>query len=67
MSTEINVEGMTCNHCKSRVEKALESCGIKGKVDLERKKVLIEDGDILVAQREITDAGYQVVGYKSID
>lgn len=67
MSAEINVEGMTCEHCKSRIQKALTGCGINCSVDLDAKKVLIESGDVFVAQREITDAGYQVVGYKVLD
>lgn len=60
------VEGITCNNCKTAIEDALLSCGVTEKADLENQKALVQDGDIVIAQREITDAGYQVVGYKSI-
>lgn len=60
------VEGITCNHCKTAIEDALLSCGITETANLQNENTLVEAGDILVAQREITDAGYQVVGYKSI-
>lgn len=34
--TQIQIKGMTCNHCKMRVEKALKQAGCgKIKVDLE--------------------------------
>lgn len=34
---------MSCNHCVSRIEKALTEAGIKHKVSLENKTVAIED------------------------
>ena len=37
------VEEMSCNHCVSRIEKALMEAGIKHKVSLENKTVAIED------------------------
>ncbi len=37
------VEEMSCNHCVSRIEKALTEAGIGHKVSLENKTVTIED------------------------
>lgn len=37
------VEEMSCNHCVSRIEKALTEAGIRHKVSLENKTVTIED------------------------
>lgn len=60
----LKVEGMTCNHCKMRTEKALQ--GISGvenvKVDLETKEVVVtgnaERNDLVKA---VEKAGYSVV------
>lgn len=43
-ATVINVGGMTCNHCKMAVEKALKTLdGVQdASVDLDAKKVSIE-------------------------
>jgi len=62
----LNVEGMSCNHCKMAVEKSLTEAGVdKIEVDLEGKKVtatfnpdkLKEDA----VKKAITDAGYEVI------
>lgn len=65
MNKEFNVEGMTCNHCKMRVEKAIK--GVEGVKDanviLEDKKVIVEtsmDNNQEIIQA-IVDAGYEVV------
>lgn len=63
----INVEGMTCMHCKMAVEKALK--GVPGvqeaDVDLSGKKVKVtynaEKAKRADLDRAITDAGYNVV------
>jgi len=61
--TILKIEGMTCNHCKMRAEKALQ--GVSGvesvKVDLASKEAVIS-GD---AKREnlvkaVAEAGYSV-------
>ena len=51
---EIKIEGMTCNHCKMRVEKALNEVeGVTGvNVDLEGKKAVVE-GNADMAALEI--------------
>jgi copper chaperone len=62
--TILKVEGMTCNHCKMRTEKALQ--GVSGvesvKVDLAAKEAVIT-GDAERAQlvKAVVDAGYSVV------
>lgn len=65
MKNTLLVEGMTCNHCKMRVEKAVS--GVEGvtnaQVSLEDKKVDF-DGDPSVidqVKEAIKDAGYEVV------
>ena len=64
MSTIINIAGMSCNHCKMAVEKALKAVpGVKSaQVDLEKGQAVIEGAP----QREnlvkaIEEAGYEVV------
>ncbi|MDR3543849.1 MAG: cation transporter [Desulfosporosinus sp.] len=65
MSQIIKIEGMTCNHCKMRAEKALQ--GVSGvesvKVDLVAKEAVVE-GDVERAKlvKAIEEAGYSVVG-----
>lgn len=62
----ISVEGMSCNHCKMSVEKALKTLnGVQdAAVDLGAKTVTVDydqavvDGEAL--KRTITDAGYEV-------
>jgi len=62
--TILKVEGMTCNHCKMRTEKALQGVsGVKSvKVDLAAKEAVIT-GDAERAQlvKAVVDAGYSVV------
>jgi len=62
--TILKVEGMMCNHCKMKAEKALQ--GVSGvesvKVDLEAKEAVItgtaERANLVKA---IVEAGYTVV------
>lgn len=62
----IGVEGMSCNHCKMSVEKALKTLdGVENAtVDLAAKTVSVDynpsvvDGDSL--KKTIEDAGYEV-------
>ncbi len=65
MKKEMMIEGMTCNHCKMRVEKALgEIEGVEGvSVDLEAKKATLEIvGEIndAMLKEAVEDAGYDV-------
>lgn len=61
----LKVEGMSCGHCVSAVEKALDQAGASGKVDLASKKVEIEYDESKVSleslKAAIEDQGYDVV------
>lgn len=60
------VNGMSCNHCKMSIEKALQGIGVNAAVDLGEKKVTVEfdPGKVNLDQirTEIEDQGYDVVG-----
>ena len=63
----LNVEGMSCNHCKVAVENALKQIGVdKVEVDLVAKKVSAsfsaEKVTVDNIRKSIADAGYEVVG-----
>ncbi len=65
MKKEMMIEGMSCNHCKMRVEKALGDIeGVDNvTVDLEAKKATLEivgevGDDVL--KEAVEDAGYDV-------
>lgn len=69
MKKEIFIEGMTCNHCKMRVENALS--GLEGvtsaTVDLAAKKAVVEmsaEIDESVLTQTVDDAGYDVMEIK---
>lgn len=61
----LTVEGMSCNHCKMAVEKALSGLGVKAGVNLEKKEVRIEYDPAKVTLEqivnEIEEQGYDVV------
>ncbi|WP_088036864.1 copper chaperone CopZ [Evansella clarkii] len=63
----IQVEGMTCNHCKAAVEGTLNNLdGVKGaEVNLEAKNVTVDYDESVVTvdkmKEEIEDQGYDVV------
>ncbi len=65
MKKEMMIEGMSCNHCKMRVEKALSELeGVNNvSVDLEAKKATLdivgEVGDAILKEA-VEDAGYDV-------
>ena len=64
----ISVKGMSCNHCKASVEKALKTLeGVeKAEVDLQKAEVNVEFDPGVIApealQNAITAAGYEIVG-----
>lgn len=64
-NTVLKVEGMTCGHCVSAVEKALKEIGAEGKVDLAAKKVEINYDESKVSETALKEAieeqGYDVV------
>jgi copper chaperone CopZ len=67
MNKKISIQGMTCGHCASRVEKALEEleCVKSAKVNLEGNYAIadlsceVEDSKLIEA---VDDAGYDVTG-----
>ncbi|PKM88951.1 MAG: copper resistance protein CopZ [Firmicutes bacterium HGW-Firmicutes-12] len=60
----LQVEGMSCNHCKMNIEKALQGIGVKVNVDLESKSVSIEYDPLKIKVEqiinEIEEQGYTV-------
>ncbi len=68
MQKTMVIEGMTCAHCKMRVEKALNAIrGVSAQVDLERKTaslVLSEAVDDETLKNAVEDAGYTVVSIR---
>ncbi len=66
MEKKLVIEGMSCNHCKMRVENALK--GVEGVtnavVDLEDKSALVTlntEVDSALLKETVEDAGYDVV------
>jgi copper chaperone len=62
--TILKIEGMTCNHCKMRAEKALQ--GVSGvesvKIDLAVKEAIITgEAERANLVKAVKDAGYSVV------
>ncbi|AKG36232.1 cation transporter [Paenibacillus durus] len=61
----LNVEGMSCGGCASKVEGAIKDLGAEGKVDLAAKSVTIsyEEGKVTVdaLKAAIEDKGFDVV------
>ena len=60
------IEGMTCDHCKNRVERVLnEMEGVAGKVNLNKKQALVS------MEREVSDEELKAVvekaGYKVVE
>ena len=69
MEKEIKIEGMSCNHCKMAVEKALNGLeGVtKAEVNLEEKKAkVIVKAEVKdeVLKQTIEEAGYEVIEIK---
>ncbi len=63
--TILKIEGMTCMHCKMRVEKALKGVvGVTGvQVDLAKKEAVVAGStDRAGMAKAVADAGYKVVG-----
>lgn len=62
------VEGMTCEHCKNRVESAIDAMdGAAGKVNLRKKELLVSMEKEISEEKicaAVEKAGYQVQGIK---
>ena len=61
----MTVNGMTCGHCKARVEKALAALpSVTATVTLETKQVAVtapQEVDAATLENTVTEAGYEVV------
>lgn len=61
----LKVNGMSCNHCKMSIEKALKGIGVDVAVNLEEKTVTVEYNPAKVQKgqivTEIEDQGYEVI------
>ncbi|HAN20146.1 MAG: hypothetical protein A2Y15_03350 [Clostridiales bacterium GWF2_36_10] len=65
MKKVIKIDGMSCGHCKARVEKVLGDIdGVSAKVNLEKGEAIVSiDKDVAdnVLTSAVTEAGYTVV------
>ncbi|MBB2183817.1 heavy-metal-associated domain-containing protein [Lachnospiraceae bacterium MD1] len=65
MKKIIEINGMSCEHCQARVEKALnELDGVDAKVELKKKRAVVNlTKDVSDQQLKdvVTEAGYEVV------
>jgi Cu+-exporting ATPase len=65
MKRTLRIEGMSCQHCAGRVERALAAMpGVKATVDLAAKTATVEAPESVsdeALERAVIDAGYEVV------
>ena len=64
-SVKIKIDGMMCEHCKARVEKALQAVdGVTSVcVDLADKSATVSGtAELAVLQNAVTEAGYTGLG-----
>lgn len=65
MNKTMVIEGMSCGHCSSRVEKALNGIeGVSAVVDLDKKTATVsleKDVPNDVLRTAVVEAGYEVV------
>jgi P-type Cu+ transporter len=70
MKKVITIEGMSCEHCQARVEKALNAIeGVEAKVDLKNKNatvILNKPVDDEVLKNTVNEAGYEAVSVVEI-
>ncbi|MFV0402245.1 MAG: heavy-metal-associated domain-containing protein [Oscillospiraceae bacterium] len=63
MKKVMEIGGMSCEHCKARVEKALDALpGVKAKVNLKKNEAVIETADASdeSLRAAVEEAGYEV-------
>ena len=64
----LRIQGMTCNHCSMRVQKALKAvAGVAdAQVDLQKAEASVSFDEAAVTKEKlaaaVVDAGYKVVG-----
>ncbi len=65
MKKIIKINGMNCEHCRARVEKALGALGgVDAKVELKKKQAVVNltsDVSDEILKNAVTEAGYEVV------
>ena len=65
MKKIININGMSCEHCQARVEKALNAiAGVQAKVELKKNRAVVnlkQDISEQTLKEVVTEAGYEVV------
>ena len=63
--TRVQIEGMTCEHCKNRVENALNRLeGVSAKVNLKKKTAVVsmeKEVEDMQLQKAVEQAGYKVI------
>jgi len=63
--TVLKIEGMTCNHCKMAVEKALKAVpGVESvQIDLDRKEAVVTgSAELSALKKAVEEEGFEVVG-----
>jgi copper chaperone CopZ len=65
MKKIIEINGMSCEHCQARVEKALNAIeGVEAKVELKKNRAVVnltKEVKEQVLKEAVTEAGYEVV------
>jgi len=65
MKKVITINGMSCEHCKARVEKALNAIdGVEAKVDLKKNNAIVSlttEVSDEVLKNAVNEAGYEAV------
>ena len=68
MHKTLIIEGMVCQHCAGRVERALNALpGVQAKVNLSQKCAEVESAGALddeALKKAVQDAGYEVVAIR---
>ncbi len=62
MKTKYQIEGMTCNGCRTRIENALKELDADVTVTLEDQTVLISDAvNKQLVLKTVSDLGYTII------
>lgn len=65
MKKIVEINGMSCEHCQARVEKALNAIeGVEAKVELKKKRAVVnltKAVDDQILKDAVTEAGYEAV------
>lgn len=65
MKKIVNIEGMSCEHCKAHVEKELNALpGVQAKVELKKNRAIVKSKEEVsdeALRGAVDEAGYTVV------